>query len=525
MRTSMTTLILLAVAGCGGSANDGYAVDLTIVADGSVDVAKVASITLSVTGAETFTSPVISVVGKFGAGRATLRYQPGVPSGTLNFAVAASSTSGGQVATGSVGGVVLKPGGTQKATITLSSPVAGDLGVADLAVADLANPPDAAVDAAMQQNPDLRPPVDLCVPKTVAECDDGNPCTVDTVSDGSCSNTCVHTPEATAIACTVAAGKGVCLGANCCTGCIHSGLCEPGKSANTLCGSGGSDCFDCTTDGATCSAAGACSGCTVASCTSASQTCGTSSCGFNCGACADSCLSGVITHSTCGGKSCAASGMTGCGNYATCHDGTTCKTDTNGGCAANGDSDCAATAYCNSGKKCVPRIPVGGPCPSEGVDDVCQAGLHCTWYSADGVQLGAVCAHATCTGCQAISASDWATCAAAPGIPVLLDPRSVCPKTDACHVGCGGANGGCNTGFDSNGNAMPCATTTCTPSTPTGSTGILSGSLCVLNGTTPTCVSTAAYYCAYDNQQQDTCCDCANGAQCVNVCTHSERCD
>ncbi len=491
---------LLALAACGGITSDGFAVDLTVIVDSQVQASQIATLTLSVSGAETYTSPAINVTGKLTSGHAGLRYKPGVATGTLSFGLTAKDSSGNELAYGSANGVVLKTGATTTATITLDHlENAGDMAVADLA----------AGDAAMQKKPDLLPPADLCVIKTDTDCDDGNPCTTDTVSDNNCGNTCVHTPESTAIACTVAASPtpipGVCLGASCCSGCVDGTVCRPGNTDSTKCGVGGNDCVSCTaTTGGTCSA-GACTGCTVTSCTSASQTCGSSTCGYNCGSCPDSCISGALTHYSCGAESCMAGAPGGCGNYATCKDVHTCSTD----CTTNGNSDCVSTAYCNASNQCVAKGGPGAACTAESgaYDYQCQAGLHCTWYSTDGQTLTAVCAHAVCSGCKIVDAADWTSCDGP--IPYHMDPRTSCPYVDVCHANFCDGNGSCDSGSDALGGSRACGAVTC-------SAGSLHGMLCIADadGEGHTlCQSNVYGNCG--GQQYD--CPCASATTCPST--------
>jgi hypothetical protein len=190
---------------------------------------------------------------------------------------------------------------------------------------------------------------------------------------------------------------GVCLHGICCAGCIANGVCFPGTDG-TRCGRGGNDCFDCTKNaaGATCDDQ-QCTGCDATSCTAEERSCGTSSCGFDWGGCADSCLSGALTHYACIDKHCQSNGAGNCGLYATCVSSTTCNTT----CAVDGN--CVPTAWCDqTSMTCKPKGSVGASCSGEVTGDrECGTGI-CSWRPDVN---GGFCTTVRCDKCKAASAT------------------------------------------------------------------------------------------------------------------------
>ena len=185
-------------------------------------------------------------------------------------------------------------------------------------------------------------------------------------------------------------GTCVCDPSNC-TGCCSSDKvsCLAGTS-DTLCGTSGAQCVDCTqSQGSTCSA-GTCSGCTP---NCKGKDCGTDGCGGTCGTCKSNqtCVSGQCQCvPDCTGKCSGASD--GCGgkcptsNCKGCCSGTVCKTgNVTSACGSAG----GACADCTSAKN---------PCSS----GTCSKQGKCTSSSLkDGTQCtGGVCRKgACCKGC------------------------------------------------------------------------------------------------------------------------------
>jgi hypothetical protein len=130
----------LFVAACS---NDGYAIhfNLSLAPEiGSADAARIATLTITTSNAETF-STTINVTGKFNGGSATLRYRPRAQSGELDATFLASDAGGAAIAGGSVA-ATLVAGQTKTYSVTLSAASIGgsdDMGAADdLGGADLA---------------------------------------------------------------------------------------------------------------------------------------------------------------------------------------------------------------------------------------------------------------------------------------------------------------------------------------------------------------------------------------------------
>jgi len=302
MRLVAATLSVVLV-GCGAS-DAGYAVDLTLVADTNISTSNLATLRFSVSGVET-DSREIGIEGKFSSREETLRYKPApTTTGVLDFTFTLVDREGTNVGFGAQRGVTVQPGTYQKFRVTLT----GDGGL------DLATPGDMnrCGNGMVDTDETCDPTSPAGCPTSVADCDDQNDCTSDSLSGSGCQATCTHTPANGNSACLVRSGdagtSGICLNGQCCTGCIKSGQCKPGDSNARECGNGGNDCFDCTMNSAsaTCNG-GTCSGCDATSCTADGRTCGTSSCGFNCGGCPDACTgAGVVTKYACVNKSCQA---------------------------------------------------------------------------------------------------------------------------------------------------------------------------------------------------------------------------
>jgi hypothetical protein len=359
-------LLLVLVAGC--PADDGYAVDLTVKLDAGVSDDAIATLTrlhLVVSGQESYVTDV-DATGKFAGRASALRYKPGAAtSGTIHFAITAFA--GDRLIAAGMLDVTLDGSGTRFATVTLLAVIPEACGNGTL------DPGETCDDGSGSPTP---------CPHALADCDDGNACTTDSIEGSDCQTACTHTPLAASSACTMGGAMGICIDGACCTGCIAGGQCQPG-SAPQNCGTAGNSCFDCTRNSAssTCDS-GQCSGCDATSCTTDGRSCGTSSCGFNCGSCPDSCANAMLTHYKCD-KSCQANDTTGCPGHLICASATACKSS----CA--GDGDCIAGHYCNAGSSCVPKQADGGTCTRAGQ---CSSGI-----CADGY-----CCNATCSGaCEA----------------------------------------------------------------------------------------------------------------------------
>jgi hypothetical protein len=199
-------LALLVVAGCKSGPQNGYAVDLTLVADASIsDAALAAARSLDVAaGGADQGHRVYPLAHPFADHRQErLIYRPGAHAGTLVLTATVSDAAGNVLGSGTTS-VALHDGQTMLATLTLSAGgprgdlgAPADLGVPDLAV-DLAVPSDdLAVPADLSVVPDLAPACPAC-PSATPICDSGThscrKCAAHAecpsgvcVSDGSCA--------------------------------------------------------------------------------------------------------------------------------------------------------------------------------------------------------------------------------------------------------------------------------------------------------------------------------------------------
>jgi hypothetical protein len=331
-----------------------------------------------------------------------------------------------------------------------------------------------------------------CGPTT---CDDGNPCTNDSLTGSGCATSCTHTPVLDGTACMVS-GTGTCVAGTCCTGCVKNGACQAGTTVAGACGNSGNDCVDCTTSGGSC-AGGVCSGCGAASCTAEGRTCGASSCGYNCGGCPDQCLSGAVTHYVCTNKMCQSNGSGNCGLYATCANMNTCSA------SCSSDTDCVSTAWCDTSQAphvCRAKGGKGAPCTAETTaNNQCASGYVCSWRhdAASGY-----CVTTLCTACTAATTNGDCT----DFIDFMLDPRSACTPHTQCRLGCAGradigyAPGGCDSGFAygaSYNHQRSCGTTSCSGGTTYGCGTGRYGAIC---GTDGSCMN-------YSSGPSDPCMD------------------
>jgi hypothetical protein len=122
----------LVLAGCGGS-NNGFAVDVTIVAASSLSDAQVASIhKLQVTGSDGFTGSVTELGRSFSSSRKErFVYKPRVGATSVTLTIDAS-TEAGELVTSGMATAALTAGKTASLTVTLGqSGVAGDMAAPD----------------------------------------------------------------------------------------------------------------------------------------------------------------------------------------------------------------------------------------------------------------------------------------------------------------------------------------------------------------------------------------------------------
>jgi hypothetical protein len=136
MRASAIVLALLGGVGCKLLPDNGYAVDVTVVAGPSLSGAAESAIVAldeHVSGAERYERS-FAVSGQLQNG-ATFIYRPGVPSGMLTFTIDGLDGTGNLVAQGS-GNVSLRPGATALLRIVLDAVNAAP---ADLASGELSD--------------------------------------------------------------------------------------------------------------------------------------------------------------------------------------------------------------------------------------------------------------------------------------------------------------------------------------------------------------------------------------------------
>jgi hypothetical protein len=126
-----------AAAGCSTTT----AVDLTIVLGGDVaaHVSELNRLDLHVDGDKTPFDQRIDVRGKFGSGRETLQYLPGVRSGMLTFTITLSDGDGRSLGGGRAAIAIVA-----NRAVALTIPLGTDVDLGMLPSADLAPPPDMA---------------------------------------------------------------------------------------------------------------------------------------------------------------------------------------------------------------------------------------------------------------------------------------------------------------------------------------------------------------------------------------------
>ena len=355
-------------------------------------------------------------------------------------------------------------------------------------------------------------------------CDDGNACTTDACSAG----TCTHTPVADGTTCTgtnaceqtYACQAGACTGSNpvVCTAsdqCHVAGTCDPASGAcSNPTATNGTSCNDgnaCTQSDAC--ESGTCTGSNPVTCTAEDQCHTAGTCNPSTGACSnptatngtscndgnactltDSCQSGTCTGSspvTCvAGDQCHAAGTcdptTGaCSNPAlpngtSCNDGNACTLVDScqaGLCAGTSPVTCTASDQCHAAGTCNQST---GACsnPTAANGTTCSDGNACT--QTDSCQSG------TCTGSNPVTctASDQChvagTCSPSTGAcsnptasnGTTCSDGNSCTQTDACQNGtCNGSNPVTCTASDQCHVAGTCNTSTGACSNPTASNG------------------------------------------------------
>lgn len=295
--------------------------------------------------------------------------------------------------------------------------------IADAAADVTTHDADAASEAAPDDAADAAP---ACVP---ANCDDGNPCTIDVCKAGTCLH--VNATDGTACSGTNKCNQVYACQAGACTGskpvvCVaidqcHSvgtcdtttGLCSnPAKADGTACNDGNA----CTRSDAC--LAGACSGSNPVQCTASDQCHDVGTCDTGTGVCSNpakadgtACNDGnaCTRTDTCSGGACSGSNLVVCAPTDACHTSGTCDTTT-GACSnppvavgtacADNSNKCVGAQTCSAAGTCVqaaaPVVDDGNPCTLDSCDP------------ATGV------AHVTIPGCGPTT-DRWAPIAGRPG--------------------------------------------------------------------------------------------------------------
>ena len=375
-----------------------------------------------------------------------------------------------------------------------------------------------------------------CRPGTVLACDDGNGCTAD-----SCNAVggCVHTPIVGCRPCTVTAD---CDDSNACTTDVCNGnACQNTPVAN------GTACPDATVcNGAETCQAGVCGAGTALNCNDANvctaDTCDpVAGCRHTPVADGTSCADGTV----CNGAEICQAGVCTSTTPLNCDDGNPCTTDVClaiSGCQhtalANGTS-CADTTVCNGAETCT-----SGACVS-GAPLNCNDGNACTLDTCDAAagcrhtpfSNGTPCPDGTvCNGAEACQAG-----ACMPNAPLNCNDGNAC-TTDTCNAVSGCINtpiAGCRpcaVAADCNDN-QPCTSDTCNAgvcqnAAVADGTTCLDGNLC--NGTelcsAGICTAGTALNCDDVNPCTTDTCDAVLGCQHAPVlngtaCPNSTVCD
>jgi hypothetical protein len=468
MRTLRCGLVALALAaGCASSPDNGYAIDLTVVADKSVTddaLHAIRTLVVEVTGAETFEQS-FPVASQFNGRHIKLLYRPSLTAvGTDHFAVYCVDENSQPLAFGERD-ISVQPRKTVSATLIVTSEVtnafpdggAGSDGGDD---GGSAAPP-------RKQGETCTPGVDVC---ESGNCVDGFCC------DTACGDACT--------ACNVAGLEGTC-----------SPVAAGGMPSHGSCPMFAADDLNnkCSTDG-TCDGKGAChiwpagTVCNKAHCDPATN---------------------VLTRaSLCDNMGrCIPQGMYNCEPYLCNADSSACLdtcTDNNQCC-----NDMVNPARCeNSGvNNCVNnkcgKLPQGRDC-AQTTD--CKDGLSCT----DGV-----CCESACTGqCQSCKSNPADPTTVGKCLPVTGAPRTIANTTRPACTGTGACQGSCD-GVNTGACAMPsgnvCRTASCALSN-----AVWTGNdqaKCNGTGTCPPSV-----YNCQDRAPLGTVANGCNGAACTYTC-------
>lgn len=325
-------------------------------------------------------------------------------------------------------------------------------------------------------------------------CNDSNPCTLDTCADGVCKNTPIADGEA------CAGSTGLCYGGSCCTGCMSGSTCVTGVDP-AACGAGGAKCITCAAPSNRCMRANCTNGAcgeeawpVDTSCADTTQCNGNEKCDGT-GNClkgteldclsTDPCWIGSCDPAT-GCKKTPAANTTKCTDNNPCTVGDLC--DGAGTCVAGRPKDCSDgksctadacdpatgecrytnqpnTTPCDDGAACTTNDQcVDGSCVGGGIN--CDDGKYCTEDSVDCTQTPPVCVNnaAPRSGmvcipsnkCFYVGTCSGVDCVASEGAPVNCDDNNPC-TVDSCQParGCVHVNAEATTSC-SDGN--PCTT-------------------------------------------------------------------
>jgi hypothetical protein len=231
--------LALALGGCSPIADRCH--DDTLLVSVTLDDASAAAdsfdVSISIDGAASVQTTVAHTPGA-AAGNLVVTFPHGYPRGHTVAVDVEALVAGNVVGSGSASKPLV--GACEVAPLSIAAATAGDLGVADLATADLAG------GAA-----DLSPPPDMvCVPTA----ESGNACFdgIDNDSDGhiDCDD-----PDCTMAQCVPTPSAGFALGITVLQSSFCPGMFDPQEVINSGLTNGGTDCYA-TTMGGTCSCAG-----------------------------------------------------------------------------------------------------------------------------------------------------------------------------------------------------------------------------------------------------------------------------
>jgi hypothetical protein len=278
---------------------------------------------------------------------------------------------------------------------------------------------------------------------TLADCDDGEPCTNDVILGAPCHQECAHTYDnlGDGTPCPIAVDGGVpgeCWRHACCTGCWTGTACA-GGTATAQCGAAGSRCTDCTVNAKECGSpdcvAGACMSTPTADGTSCGGMTGTCLGGQCCSGCVSTgacqpgnqntlCGSGGNPCSSCGALTCGMSAGTSGNHCIGCTPSCAGKVCGDDGCGGSCGTCPAGRACMNGACVCAGTVENTNALCSDGIDNDCNGLTDCADPGCASLRCstaaGFFCVGTTCQNGCLISGKFFA-------------PDAVNP-TDACKV-------------------------------------------------------------------------------------------